>query len=36
MGEVSALAAELLAKVRKEDPVRGLWRVSHEGLVTVY
>ena len=33
---MSALAAELLARVRNEDPVRGLWRVSHEGSVTVW
>ena len=32
---MSALAAELLARARNEDPVRGLWRVSHEGSVTV-
>ena len=33
---MSALEAELLARVRNEDPVRGLWRVSHEGSVTVW
>ena len=33
---MSALAAELLARVRNEHPVRDLWRVSHEGSVTVW
>ena len=33
---MSALAAELFARVRNEYPVRGLWRVGHEGSVTVW
>lgn len=35
-GNVSALANDLLARVRKEDPVRGLWRVNRQGSVTVW
>ena len=33
---VGALAGELMARVRQEDPVRGPWRVNRHGSVTVW
>jgi transposase InsO family protein len=35
-GTVSGLAREVLTRARREDPVRGQWRVDHGGSVTVW